>query len=115
MPARAANLVFVTCSTVGNTGAAATSLAIGAAVSDYRPLSSLPDGSYVHYELSDTPGNETGWGYTSGGGTAISRNFIDSNTGSMLSLTGGALLVITPLNRDFNEVHSMNHALLGGI
>ncbi len=111
MPARAANLVFITCTTVGTGGP----LAIGAAVPGYRPLSVLPDGSYVHYEIADTPGNETGWGIVGGGGTTLTRNLIDSNTGSLLSLTGGAQLVITLLARDLGEVHAMNNALLGGI
>jgi hypothetical protein len=111
MPARAANLIRVSVSTVGTGGP----LAIGAAVTGFRALSVLPDGSFVNYAIEDTPGNETGFGTVSGGGTSLTRNFIDSSTGSALSLTGGAQLIVTLLARDLGEVHLGNHSDFGGI
>lgn len=111
MPARGASLIRVTCSTVGTGGP----LSVGAAVSDYRDFSHFPDGSVVNYAIEDTPGNETGWGLVGGGGTTLTRNFIDSSTGSLLSLTGGAQVIDTLLPRDLSEVHAMNNAILGGI
>lgn len=111
MPARASNLVRILITTVGTGGTLTTS----GAASGFRALSVIPDGSVVNYALEDTPGNETGTGVVGGSGTTITRNFIDSNTGSVLSLTGGAQLIVTALARDLGEVHLMNHSLLGGI
>jgi hypothetical protein len=111
MPTVKANLIRVLVTTTGTGGP----LAIGAAVSNFRALSNVPDGSVIDYALSDTVGNETGWGVVSGGGTAVTRNFIDSSTGSALNLSGAAQLIVTALARDFSEEAEFAHAFLGGI
>lgn len=111
MPAVKANLVRVNVTTIG-TG---LTLAIGTTVANFRPLSVLPDGATVNYALSDTAGNETGYGVIGGGGTTLTRNFIDSSTGSVLALSGGAQLVVTDLARDFTEQSLFAHSYLGGV
>lgn len=105
-----ANLIRVTVTTVG-TG----SLTIGGAVSNFRPLSSIPDGSVINYGIQDTGGNETGWGVVGGSGTTLTRNLIDSSTGSLISLSGAAQLIETSLSRDFHGADLAVHAGLGGL
>src|SRR5579885_1734030 len=106
-----ASLVRVSVTTVG-TG---SPLNIGAAIAGYRPLSVFPNGSVIAYALQDTPGNETGWGVVGGGGTTLTRNFLDSSTGSLLSLSGAAQLICTPLPWDVLARNLVEHAMLGGI
>ena len=109
--AQRANLIRVTVTTVG-TG---STLAIGAAISGFRALSVIPDGAVINYALQDTGGNETGWGVVGGSGTTLTRNLIDSSTGSLLSLSGAAQLIETSLSRDFHAVDLAAHAALGGL
>ncbi len=111
MPFSRASLVRCLVSTVG-TG---SPLTIGSAVAGYRALSVIPDGSWVAYALQDTNGNETGWGQISGSGTSLTRNLEASSTGSLISLSGAAVMIVTPLPRDFMENNLIAHALQGGI
>lgn len=105
-----ANLIRCTVSTIG-TGA----LTITGAVSGFRPLSTFPDGTVINYALQDTGGNETGWGVVGGSGTTLTRNLIDSSTGSLISLSGAAQLIETTLSRDLHGVDLALHAGLGGL
>ena len=112
MPARGGNLIRMAVTTSGAIG---STLAMSGPVTGFRDLNSLPDGSFVHYAVEDTGGNMTGYGVVQSSGRAVTFNFIDSNTGSALSLSGGAQLIVTALARDLHPMHQYDRANFGGL
>jgi hypothetical protein len=76
---------------------------LGAAVTGFRTLaaSGIPDGALVSYAIQDGTNRETGTGTVGGSGTTITRGLRASSTGSLLSLTGSAIVTIQPNAGDF--------------
>lgn len=76
---------------------------LGSAVTGFRTLaaSGIPDGAIVSYAIQDGTNRETGTGTVGGSGTTITRGLRASTTGSLLSLTGSAIVTIQPNAGDF--------------
>lgn len=83
--------VHVTCATTG-TG----TLTLGSAfASDKRVMPSAIDGHTVDYTITDGTAWEVGYGVYTHSGTTLTRNLIASSTGSLLSLSGSAVVFTT--------------------
>ncbi len=96
-----ADLIRQTTSTAG-TG----TITLGAAVSGFRTIAGagIADGSFVSYSLFDNGNSnrETGTGIVGSNGTTLTRLFRASSTGSLLNLSGSAIVAISPNADDFD-------------
>jgi hypothetical protein len=81
---------------------------LGSAVTGFRTVaaSGIPDGAIVSYAIQDGTNRETGTGTVGGSGTTITRGLRASTTGSLLSLTGSAIVTIQPNAGDFPFIPS---------
>ena len=78
-------------------------ITLGSAVTGFRTLaaSGIPDGSVVSYAILDGTNRETGTGVVGGSGTTLTRVLRSSSTGSLLNLSGSAVVAISPNAGDF--------------
>lgn len=93
-----ADLVQQNTSTTG-TG----TVTLGSAVTGFRTVAgaSIADGSLVSYAIIDGTNRETGTGVVGASGTTLTRVLRASTTGSLLNLTGSALVGIVANADDF--------------
>jgi hypothetical protein len=91
------NRAKMTTSTVG-TG----TIALGSAVAGYQSFASagVAGTNIVSYVIEDGTAWELGTGTYTTTGTTLSRTLVQSSTGSLLSLSGSAVVYITPLSAD---------------
>lgn len=77
---------------------------LGAAVTGFRTVaaSGLTDGVIVSYAIQDGTNRETGTGVVGASGTTLTRVLRASSTGSLLNLTGLAIVTIQPNAGDFD-------------
>ncbi len=92
------NLVGVTTATTG-TG----TITLGSAISGYLTpaLAGVADGDVVAYAINDGAGSEVGTGTYTASGTTLTRTVRKStSSNTAISLSGGALVYITPSAED---------------
>lgn len=84
-------------------------ITLGSAITGFLTLAlgGVADGTQVSYGIRDGANSETGWGISGASGTTLTRNVdASTNSGSPISLSGAAELVITGIARDFRWVGS---------
>lgn len=92
---------------VQNTSTTGTgNLTLTTAVTPYLTahLAGFRDGDTVDYSIVDAQGgnSESGWGVLSGTQTALTRNpVVSTNSNALISLSGTAIVRITPMTRSF--------------
>lgn len=76
---------------------------LGAAVTGFRTVAGagIADGVVVSYAIQDGTNRETGTGTVGGSGTTLTRTLLASSTGSLLNLSGSAVVGIAPNAADF--------------
>lgn len=77
---------------------------LGAAVTGFRTVAGagIADGVVVSYAIQDGTNRETGTGTVGGSGTTLTRTLLASSTGSLLNLSGSAVVGIAPNAADFD-------------
>lgn len=94
-----ADLIKVATPTTG-TG----TLTLGATEPGFRSFGSIPDGSTVSYAIQDGILRETGRGVYNATAGTLTRVLEASTTGSLLNLSGSAVVFITPIASDFSDL-----------
>jgi hypothetical protein len=76
---------------------------LGAAVTGFRTVAGagIADGVVVSYVIQDGTNRETGTGTVGSSGTTLTRTLLASSTGSLLNLSGSAVVGIAPNAVDF--------------
>ena len=79
---------------------------LGTALAGFRSFSSasVPDGTTVRYVIEDGTAWEIGRGVYTSSGTTLSRTLEDSSTGSLISLTGAAVVFLAGTARDLHRL-----------
>lgn len=106
---------------VQNTATVGTgTVTLGSAVAPYltAALAGFRDGDTVDYSIVDATGgnSEGGYGVLGSTQTTLTRNPTTStNSNNAISLSGSAVVRITPMRRTFDPLNADVHALLGGL
>lgn len=108
------DLVVQNISTVG-TGTATLTTAVAPYLT--AALAGFRDGDTVSYSFVDGVANvESGWGVLGSTQTTLTRHpDVSTNANALISLSGIAVVRLTPLRRDMVALNSWAHAAFGGI
>ncbi len=89
-------------------------LTLGAAVPGFRTIAAagIPDGTEVSYAIQDGTNRETDVGLVGGSGTTLTRGLRASSTGSLLNLTGNAVVGIAANAGDFELSARTSNSIL---
>lgn len=107
------DLVVQKTSTVGTGTATLTT-----AVTPYLTANQagLRDGDTVDYSIIDGTNTESGYGVLGGTQTTLTRNVLFStNSNALISLSGQAVVRITPMSRSLQTTNTLTHAHYGGV
>jgi hypothetical protein len=103
---------------VQNTATTGTgTVTLGTAVAPYltAALAGLRDGDTVDYSITDgTTNSESGFGVLGSTQTTLTRNVLSStNSNALVSLSGSAVVRITPMQRSLQVLNSLVGANFG--
>lgn len=82
-------------------------ITLGSAVSGFQSLASagVVNSDSLHYVIEDTGGAwEIGTGTYTSSGTTLSRSLLSSSTGSLLNLSGNAIVYVSGIAEDFKDL-----------
>jgi len=78
-------------------------ITIGSAQSGYSDFTNVADGATVRYTIEDGAAYEIGTGTFTASGTTLTRTLTESSTGSLLNLTGNAVVFLTAAASDIQQ------------
>lgn len=91
-------------------------ITLGAATAGFQTFASagVVDGDVVRYTIEDGTAWEIGTGTYTSSGTTMTRTLNSSSTGSLLSLTGAAVVYVTAAAADITQTTAIGYAIDGG-
>lgn len=101
-------------SVTGTPGTGTITLNGAASAAQSFASAGIVDGDYVCYTVVDGTAWENGWGLYTASGTSLTRNLLESSTGSLLSLSSSAVVSITPFASSAIEGGGMRNRLING-
>ncbi|KTE24479.1 MULTISPECIES: hypothetical protein [unclassified Sphingopyxis] len=93
-------------------------LTLGTAIASFLTIagSGGVDGREYSYVIEEGSAREVGWGVAGSSGTTLTRNCLRStNSNSPISLSGSAIMYISPNTRDFDQLPGLKTAYRSGM
>lgn len=93
-------------------------LTLGTAIASFLTIagSGGVDGREYSYVIEEGSAREVGWGVAGSGGTTLTRNCLRStNSNSPISLSGSAIMYISPNTRDFDQLPGLQTTYRSGM